>query len=117
MLREEGPDFFQAVLAGIGIGIIPVRNQYDLDVQPFFEGQADATLGCMDTRSVAVEHQHQVLRIFVDDPDLVHGEGSAAGGHDVRYAQLVHAQHVEIAFDDVAAALADHLGPSEIQTV
>ena len=45
----------------------------------------------------------------MDKPDLLHGEGGAAGGHHVAYPELMHHDHVDIALDQDALVLTGYL--------
>ena len=104
------------MLACEGIGILPVRKQHDLHVEPFGEEQVDAAQGGVDTGAVAVVHDGGVLGELVYQPYLLHREGGAAGCHHVGYSELMQGHHVHVSLHQDALAAAGNLGLCEPDT-
>ena len=105
---------FQGMGLGERIGVLPFRQQDDLDVQALSQGQVGPLQRGVDAGAVPVVHDGQVVREFVDQADLLDGQRGAAGGHDIAYAQLGHHHHVHVALDQDAAALPRDLRFREI---
>ena len=59
----------------------------------------------MQARRVTVVHDGDVLGELADEPDLLLCEGSAARGHHVGDAHLVHHDHVHVTLDQDTAVL------------
>ena len=85
--------------AAEGIGVVTFREQHYLHVHPFGKHEVDSAQGGMHAGGIPVVHDRHVLRELMDKPDLLHGEGGAAGGHHVAYPELMHHDHVDIALD------------------
>ena len=105
------------MLPGVGVRVVAVGDEDHLHVHAFLQDQVDAAEGGVDAGRVAVVHDGDVLGEPLDEADLLHGEGGAAGGHDVRDAQLVHGQDVQVAFHEVALVRAGDGGLGEIDAV
>ena len=114
MRLHVGLHLLQGMGLGEGIGVLPLRQQDDLDVQALGQGQIGPFERGVDAGAVAVVHDSQGVRELVDQPDLLDGQRGAAGGHDIAYAQLGHHHHVHVALDQDAAALPRNLRFREI---
>ena len=54
------------------------------------EEKIDRTEGCLDAGGVAIVEDGDIGGVALDEPNLLGGEGGAAGGHGVFHAGLVH---------------------------
>ena len=117
MVPDEGLDLLQGVFLRIGIRVVAVRDQDHFHVHPFLEDHVDAAERRMDAGRIAVVHDGHVLGELLDETDLLRSQGGAAGGHDVGNAELVHRQHVQVAFHEVAFVLPGHLRLGEVDAV
>ena len=96
-----------AHFTNVAIGVVAVGKEHHAHVQAAFKQQVGTAQRGFDTGRVAVVQHRHIIRVPLDEPDLTFGERSARRSHHVLDAALVQAEHVEVAFYQVA----DFLGP------
>ena len=110
MLQDEFLQLRRIALARERIGVVPVGQQHDADVQSLAQQHVDPAHRRLDAGAVAVVDHRHVPREAADQPDLPFGQRRARGRDDVLDARLVHLDHVGISLDQNAAVLL-HDGP------
>ena len=93
------------------------RQHHHAHVHTFRQNHIRSTQGGMDARRITVVEHGDVLRVTLDEADLLHCQRGAAAGHHILDADLVHAQHVEIAFHEDTFVLAGDGVFGKIDTV
>ena len=100
---------FAGMLPAERVGVLAFGQGENAHIHALEQQEVDALDGCRDAGIVGVEHQDTVAGEALDDADVLGGEGGARCGDDVLEACLRHAEHIDIAFDDVAEVLPRHL--------
>ena len=71
----------------------------------------------MDAGGIPIVHNRDVLREPFDEAYLSLGQGCSAGSHHVGDSKLVHREHIQIAFNQIAFVLPGHLVLGEPDSV
>ena len=86
-------------LFAVAVGIVTVRKQHHVDVQPLGQQQVHPAQRRPDARSIPIKQHRDVLGVAADQLDLIHRQGRAARGDDVLNARLVQGHDVGISFN------------------
>ena len=94
---------------GVGVGIVAVGKENDLDRHAFRQQHVNAPKRGANPCGVAVKNDGDMLGVATDQVDLACGQGRPTGRHHVGHPGLVHRHHIGVAFHQEAALFLDNL--------
>ena len=87
-------------LFAVAVGIVTVREQHHIDVQPFGQQQVHSAKRRSDASSVPIKQNRDVLGVPANQLDLIYRQSRPARGDNVLDARLVQGHHIRVALNE-----------------
>ena len=103
-------------LFAVAVGIVTVREQHHVDVQPLSQEQVHPAQRRSDARGVPIKQHRNVLGVAADQLDLIHRQGRTARRDDVFNPRLVQGHHIRVALNQQDPVFLRNRGFGQVHT-